>query len=258
MSQNDRIEGGYYIKARCVQESSIAHAPPHVREIWDWLLMHASHRLEKRGKVFCSYERIKEDLHWMVGFRKMAYKRHQYENAMKWLMKAGMIAVTKAVRGSVVEVLKYAKYQDPKNYESRNDCRNESRPYAGHVPDEIQEGEELKNKRIKELNTNTSRKFSEESEAYRLSVLLFEKIKELDPKAKMPDFQKWSEHMDKLMRLDSRTYEEIEVLILWISQDSFWSKNILSTKKLREKFSQLWINAKAAYAKSKPSYSVID
>ena len=38
----DKIQGGYYIKARKIQESEIAHAPPHVREIWDWLLWDAN------------------------------------------------------------------------------------------------------------------------------------------------------------------------------------------------------------------------
>ena len=40
------------MKARCIQEAEIAKAPPHIREIWDWLLMQASHqdcKVLKRG-----------------------------------------------------------------------------------------------------------------------------------------------------------------------------------------------------------------
>ncbi|MBT7338301.1 MAG: hypothetical protein HN802_01205 [Candidatus Jacksonbacteria bacterium] len=49
----------------------------------------------------------------------------------------------------------------------------------------------------------------------------------------------WAEHIDKLHRIDGRTYEQIEFMIKWTQQDSFWSQNILSTAKLREKFNSL-------------------
>ena len=41
--EKGKIKGGYYIKARQIQQSKIAYAPPYVREIWDWLLMQANH-----------------------------------------------------------------------------------------------------------------------------------------------------------------------------------------------------------------------
>ena len=44
-----------------------------------------------------------------------------------------------------------------------------------------------------------------------------------------------------MLRIDKRTPEEIEEVIRWCQNDSFWQANILSTKKLREKFDQLAI-----------------
>jgi len=38
-----KIKGGYYMKARCIQNSEIAIMPPYIREIWDWLLKEANH-----------------------------------------------------------------------------------------------------------------------------------------------------------------------------------------------------------------------
>lgn len=49
----------------------------------------------------------------------------------------------------------------------------------------------------------------------------------------------WAEHIEKLHRIDKRTYEQIEAMIRWTQQDSFWSQNILSTSKLRDKFNDL-------------------
>lgn len=49
----------------------------------------------------------------------------------------------------------------------------------------------------------------------------------------------WAEHINKLHRLDGRTYEQIEYMIRWVQKSDFWWKNILSTSKLREKFNGL-------------------
>ena len=129
-----KILCGYYIKARIIQESEIANSPPHFREIWDWLMANANHknkkvsgRIVKRGQCFTSKKEILDGLKWKVGYRIERYKNHQYENAMKFLRSRSMIAVTKTVRGIIVTIINYDKYQDPKNYESRDESRDESR-----------------------------------------------------------------------------------------------------------------------------------
>jgi hypothetical protein len=42
-----------------------------------------------------------------------------------------------------------------------------------------------------------------------------------------------------MIRVDRRSPERIEQVIQWATKDPFWSKNILSTAKLREKFDAL-------------------
>ena len=62
---NEMINGGYYIKARKIQESDIAFAPPHVREIWDWLIKEVNHIDSckiKRGQTMRSLRDIQEGL----------------------------------------------------------------------------------------------------------------------------------------------------------------------------------------------------
>ncbi len=115
------IDGGYILQPRCIKYSDIAHAPPHVREIWAWILLEANHtdtNVCKRGQLIRTYKDIQEDLHWMVGYRKETYKKHHCEIAMKWLRKATMITTMKTTRGIVITVINYDKFQDPKNYES--------------------------------------------------------------------------------------------------------------------------------------------
>jgi hypothetical protein len=71
--------------------------------------------------------------------------------------------------------------------------------------------------------------------------LLFSLILKNNPKAKKPNLQTWSKNIDLMLRVDKRTAEDIEKVIRWCQSDTFWQSNILSTKKLREKFDQLFI-----------------
>jgi len=145
-----KINNGYYIKARCIKDSKIAHATPCVREVWDWILREVNHqdtKVCKRGECIRSISDIQEGLSWFIGWRKVTYKRHSCENATKWLRKAGMIATTKAARGMLIKVLNHAKYNDLKNYECRTECRTDSRTRAGHVPNHKQEGKKERKKK---------------------------------------------------------------------------------------------------------------
>ena len=84
-------------------------------------------------------------------------------------------------------------------------------------------------------------KFDENEIEIEISKYLYQKILVNDPKAKKPNFQNWAEHIDKLIRIDGRNEEEIKSIVDFCQSDNFWKSNILSTKKLREKFSQLVI-----------------
>ncbi|MBS3809779.1 MAG: replication protein [Desulfobacterales bacterium] len=81
--------------------------------------------------------------------------------------------------------------------------------------------------------------FSSEQIEYRLANYLFNHIKKNNPNAKTPNLQSWARHVDLMIRRDNRQPEEIKTVIEWCQKDSFWYANILSTKKLREKYDQL-------------------
>lgn len=122
------INGGYYIKARQIQDSKIAHKPPHVREIWDWLIKEVNHKdngMFKRGQTMRSIKDIQNGLSWYAGYRKMTYSKSKCEGALEWLRNEQMIETTKTTRGLVITVLKYDTYQTPKNYETNNEPNND-------------------------------------------------------------------------------------------------------------------------------------
>jgi uncharacterized phage protein (TIGR02220 family) len=126
--------GGYYIKARNIENSKIFSAPPQVRELWDYLIRKANHsdnHVCKRGQHVTNINKVLEDLSWYAGWRKESYKKHSMENAMKWLRGEGMIITEKTTRGTVITICNYDYFQDPKNYESRTDNYRK----ADHVPE---------------------------------------------------------------------------------------------------------------------------
>lgn len=92
----------------------------------------------------------------------------------------------------------------------------------------------------KSKTTVTNKVFNEDSEEIKLSKLLFTFIQERDSKARVPNFQKWAPHIELLYRKDNRSYEEIEDIIRWCQNNTFWRSSILSTSKLRNKFEQLY------------------
>ena len=168
-----KIKGGFYIKARCIQESKIATSPPHVREIWDWLLKEANHKdnkysgfFIKRGQLFRTYKEIREGLHWMVGYRKMMYSENHTKKAMKTLREYGMIATTKALGGVLITIINYDRYQTIQNYESTNESTNErtnAEPMRNHpLPDNNKNEKNENNKQRAKPDVKEAEVFTEE------------------------------------------------------------------------------------------------
>lgn len=84
-----------------------------------------------------------------------------------------------------------------------------------------------------------------------LAELLFDLIRGNNPTHKEPDLDKWAEVVERTHRIDKRTYEEIEFIIIWCQKSDFWQANILSTSKLREKFDQLVAQSKRDFNSNK-------
>jgi hypothetical protein len=123
------------MKARCIQESEIAHSSPAIRELWDWLLMRSTHRGVKihgrelrRGQLFASINDIRGGLKWFIGYREVKYSRDKIEYGLNWLRKHLMITTTKTTRGLIITISNYDYYQTPQNYEHNTEHGSDSLP----------------------------------------------------------------------------------------------------------------------------------
>lgn len=76
-----------------------------------------------------------------------------------------------------------------------------------------------------------------------LAKQLFTRMLENNPEAKTPNFQVWADIVRLMIVRDKRKPEQIKNMIDWSQKDTFWQTNILSTKKLRDKYDQLKVKA---------------
>lgn len=83
-------------------------------------------------------------------------------------------------------------------------------------------------------------------EALRLASLLGELIMKNNPKDRRLNgnrdktVEQWAVDIDRLLRLDEQTPQDVEAVIRWCQTDPFWQGNILSGRKLREQWDQLY------------------
>lgn len=84
------------------------------------------------------------------------------------------------------------------------------------------------------------RVYEEHEEPLILAKYLYELIRRNNEYAKEPNYQTWANDIRLMHESDGIEYSVIKNCISWCQQDSFWSINILSAKKLREKFVTLY------------------
>lgn len=87
-------------------------------------------------------------------------------------------------------------------------------------------------------------KFTSESDTWKLTKLLIDRISNNNQYAKIPTTPKkledWMLYVDKMIRLDCIDPQVIANVIDWCQNDEFWSSNILSAAKLRKQFPKLY------------------
>ncbi|WP_342578396.1 replication protein [Psychrobacillus sp. FSL K6-2843] len=107
---------------------------------------------------------------------------------------------------------------------------------------------------VKETKLNKKpqqNKYDEENTYYKMAIYYYGKVEKVANDAgishliKKSNMQTWSEDMRKLIEIDKVNKHLAKEVMDWVTQDSFWKTNVLSAKKLREKFMELAIKMNA-------------
>jgi len=100
----------------------------------------------------------------------------------------------------------------------------------------------LKETKQKEINPS---KFPDDSPEMVLALKLRTHILKNNDKARVPkDLQGWASEFDKMLRIDGRNIDQVKAVMKFSQQSTFWASNILSAKKLREKYDTLYLQSK--------------
>lgn len=123
-------------------------------------------------------------------------------------------------------------------------------------------------KDIKDINTTRQKKYDEDSTYFKMAIYFHEKVSTVANEAgishliKKSNMQSWADDMRKLIEIDQVDKHQAKQVMDWVTQDSFWRTNVLSAKKLRDKFIELAIKMNAekkpVQPKQKPQYDPRD
>ncbi|MCK5866674.1 MAG: HNH endonuclease, partial [Marinobacter adhaerens] len=85
-----------------------------------------------------------------------------------------------------------------------------------------------------------------------LAVWMWDQLAEQlgDDRPRQPNFSRWANTIRLMREQDNREHRHIQVLYAWCRQHSFWSANIQSPDKLRDKWSQLVLQRKTERRKT--------
>jgi hypothetical protein len=97
------------------------------------------------------------------------------------------------------------------------------------------------NNKGNKVNKVNKKAFLSDSIEYRLANYLLKFILNRNPNHKRPNLQTWAKYIDLMLRVDNKKSDDIKAVIRWCQNDTFWQNNILSTRKLKEKFDQLFL-----------------
>ena len=165
------------------------------------------------------YERVQEMMTFMVNLG-------LFEDS------SGVITCLKLAKRADEYTAKYLKTQlkNIKSGECRENVGIKSSP------------KEIKRDKIKRDNNNkppASAKPKYEDCDLDFAKCAFEEILKHSPDHKKPNLNTWASDVRKMRMIDNRSLDEMASVWIWVRNDSFWFKNVLSISKFREKYDQL-------------------
>ena len=152
----------------------------------------------------------------------------------------GSIAITNWEKHQNVEGLEKIREQNrlraKRHYEKKKNSNvsltlDVTQPNATDIDIEIDKEKDIK----EDSRKSRKRIYDDDSPYLQLAKHLYKKINNNGP-IKKPNFQTWADDIRKMVELDERDIGKVGRMIEWCQKDSFWSSNILSAKKLREKY----------------------
>ncbi|MEV3035491.1 hypothetical protein ABNF53_17025 [Paenibacillus larvae] len=239
---------GYIKDYRQELKSDIWLMPPLYHRVWQYLKYMANHqdndipmnygsRLKiRRGQCLTSIRNIANG----VGYYERAVWREPnpktISTVLDWLEENEMITIERGQSNrqyTLITVINWEIYQETEDKSN------------GKVTSSTK-------------NKKRSKKYSEDSTYYKMAIYFYNRVSAvaeaegLQHLVLKADLQKWADEFRKIVEIDKIDKKLAKEVMDWVTEDSFWRTNILSAKKLRDKFSDLAIKMRAGKARQQP------
>lgn len=219
------------------------------KAIWKVEGVRVGNILVGKGQYLRSYRNLRQDLMYIENNAIKYYGIATIKRIVDKLVVDGRIEKRETELGTLFTVVNYTKYQSFARF--KKEYLEQQRNISETAVEQPRNNKKNVNKDNKETLSKISSKFNEDTNEYILAEYLYKSILANDSKTKKPNLYRWAEDIDKLMRLDERSKEDIRAVIEFATRDDFWKTNILSANSLRAKFPQLHLKAKQINNSSK-------
>lgn len=195
-----------------------------------------------RGQFLRSYRNLQNDLAYMEKRAFKYYSLHTIKNKIEQLVKENRIEIETTDYGTLFTVLNYEEYQGFERYVKpiSEQQRNSNGTLSEQQRNNNKNVKNVKNDKNNNIVSKKSKKriYSDDDPNKKLAILLFKKISK-NQNIKRPDFDSWANTIRLTIASDKRSGKEVQDMIVWATQDEFWSGVILSPTSLRKHFDKM-------------------
>ena len=192
----------------------------------------------KRGQLVTSRNKIANE--WFKNDKEITERK--VRTTLERLERYGFLTKQSTKGYTLLNIVNYGVYQsrENENVQQVDQGPTKQRPSNDQA---TTTNKNVKNDKNEKKNTSRS-KLKFETCHFQLAERLYNNILDNNPNHKKPNLESWANDVRLMMERDNRTEEQIRYLIDWVQKDEFEMTNVLSTKKLRERFDNLVMKVK--------------
>lgn len=211
--------------------------------VWVHLLLMANHKTSKwrgfdilPGQVLTGRKQLA---------KQTGLSERKIRTALKKLKTTSNVTIKTTSKFSIISIVKWSEYQIETTIKTTSKVTS-IRPASDQ--------QVTTSKNVKK-DKNEKKIYVHSAKALELAEMLLGLILTNNDQFKHSEstLSRWASDIDKMVRIDKRTPEQIYAVIRFCQQDDFWHRNILSGAKLRKQFDRLWMQAKSEYQKNNTS-----
>ena len=180
----------------------------------------------KRGSFFTSLDTLSTET---------GLTSRQIRTSLDKLIATGEVSSSGQARGRMITIANYDSYQSD---DKLNDSEKSGKSQA-HDRLSTTNKNDKNDKNDKNINKPTPVKPKYEDCDLEFANQAFKEILKVSSDYKKPNLETWAKDVRLMREVDGKDLSEMATVWIWVRQDRFWSTNVLSISKFRDKYEQL-------------------